>query len=1575
MGLERLEFGVRVRKFMVISVKTCYRSVWNHPFLFGLVCFLIFLYRSFPLLFSVLVTASPVLVCTAVLLGTLLSFGSPNIPEIDEKEEEQKVSHGVLQLKTGATEDDTVFERDVGYDDFVVERHVGKRWDIVENADEKANLIDNEVSEDEEDDGSVRYKPLVDEDLGSRDILCENGVIYEVEGALNDSLVEKKREIREEMLGSEGVLSMGKAADDQYFLAEGDRNLEVEDGKFKADFSDVPRGDELHSSLVLSWKGVADDDDESLDSGSDGAESSSPDASMADIIPMLDELHPLLGSEAPQPAQLSHDSLDAASERSHGSNNDESVESYELENQGEEDNDDEEDEDEDEDEDEGEGEGAKGDKEDESKSAIKWTEDDQKNLMDMGTSELERNQRLENLIARRRARKNMRLMAEKNLIDLDSADIPLNITTISTTRRNPFELPYDSYDDLGLPPIPGSAPSILRPRRNPFDLPYDSSEEKPDLKGDNFQEEFSGFNQRETVFQREAFFRRHESFNVGSTSLGVPRQELKWKPYFVPEQLVTEGASPSSFQRQSSEVSESKLSSVPDTESVSSVVDEEDNKSYEQDVSQETELIVNEDHAFVHDERESLSFADDSSIIATESKGEVDIINNDVNVHKVHKSEDKLSTNFSSMTSEYTSSPAESPEHTLPTDREDLKDKIRNKIESEGLKEVSKYFNYAAEVYATRVDEENISEEEDEIKEIDEGILSELDTVGDFNVKEIGLPEGSHVSYTEFALLPEDIKTETNVELPVLEARSVEDIDLAFKQLHGVDVEEVILPSIIENQQDHTVTNSKLPVFEARSLEDIHNAFQQGSESNSAELPHSSDIRNGSSEIEQLEAKSVEDTDLAFKQLHEGVDVEKVILPSMIENQQDHVDINSKLPVVEARSLEDIHYAFQQGPESNPAELPHSSDLRNGSSEVEQHDVVSAKEIEVSNVVSGIHENSENAASEPKNEYEEASEKIRSPYFSTAARNLRLCKSSLSNKMSNDAFDGRILTEKLSKLNNSQQSIESLSRWCIAHRKKAKQIVETWDKLFNSSQKEQCVSFLYLANDILQNSRRKGSEFVNEFWKVLPAALKHVYDNGDEYGKKAVTRLVNIWEERKVFGSRGQNLKDEMLGKNPPPPSPPPLAVNNGKSSNPMKIVKRDAHAVRIKLAVGGLPEKILTAYQSVLEDNPNEDTALNKCNAAVQHLIKIGEDVGSSLVQGNQNGSALLDELQKHKNALQQCIEQLENIETTRAALIFQLKEALQEQESKLELIRSQLQVARGQIKKASNVRKRLTLPPVPGHLTATSIPTAEAVVVGEQKFPSAQPSDTPAQPHLSQPMISFAPSKTTEEDSKKAAAAAVAAKLAASTSSAQMLTSVLSSLVAEEAASMNGSLNSSGFTSGLSVFPSEKRPKLEKPMPVSDASNSDITSTAYFSPLQQQTINNMALAPSAGMQLMSQGNQIQALFASAPPPPPPPLPSLSPANPPASQYVQSTGMMVGVMPYGYGANTLPPPPPPLPPHIAMTLARPASQPLQKPQSQPQQQPQSQPQQEPTTGVFYRPPGIGFYGQNPQPTPPVPRQ
>ncbi|WOH00022.1 hypothetical protein DCAR_0519378 [Daucus carota subsp. sativus] len=274
--------------------------------------------------------------------------------------------------------------------------------------------------------------------------------------------------------------------------------------------------------------------------------------------------------------------------------------------------------------------------------------------------------------------------------------------------------------------------------------------------------------------------------------------------------------------------------------------------------------------------------------------------------------------------------------------------------------------------------------------------------------------------------------------------------------------------------------------------------------------------------------------------------------------------------------------------------------------------------------------------------------------------------------MSEDIFDGQILANKLSKLNSSQQSIESLSRWCITHRKKARQIVESWDKQFKSAQRDQRVSFLYLANDILQNNRRKGNEFVNEFLKVLPAALKNVYGTGDENGKKAASRLVDIWEERKVFGSRVQNLKDAVLGKNLPSD---PAVASNVDSSDPIKIVKRDAHFLRIKLAVGAMPEKILTSFQTVNDQNVNEQDAFNKFKSAILRAGEIERNAEGMSSQANMQGSHLVNDIQEQETILQQCINQLESAEGTRSALVSQLKDALGEQEPILERIRAQLQ------------------------------------------------------------------------------------------------------------------------------------------------------------------------------------------------------------------------------------------------------------------------------------------------------------
>ncbi|KAL8493579.1 hypothetical protein ACS0TY_024671 [Phlomoides rotata] len=569
MGVEWLEIGVKVRKGVMFTIRGCFRSARNHPILVGILCFLIFLYRLSPFVFQLLVSASPILVCTAVLLGTILSFGQPNIPEI-EVEEETTVE--AASIKTGVLGESAVVEKNESY-------YVGRFSE--RSREERGESVEGKIGGEDSDDTA----PLIEERSVETD-----GEIREGRREFGDLVYEQKADWIEERLGNGEILenhfaSAVKVNDE---VAESDDEKSDADSfgseKVNVDPLDSPphspwrrveeREDEVEEDGDGDGDGDGDDDDDDSDSGSSRAESSSPDASMADILPMLDELHPLLDEEAPQ---IIHDDFDVASEKSgrsstsgHESDESENREDLEV---ADDDNEDEEDE--------------EGKKEEEKKSAIAWTEEDEKNLMDLGSSEIERNQRLENLILRRRARK---MFADKNLIDLDSADLPFDIAPISTRRHNnPFDHSHDYYDNSGLPPIPGSAPSVLLPRRNPFDIPYDSSEEKPDLLGDGFKEEFA------TSQPRESLFRRHESFNVGPSNFAPKRRDVKMRPFFVPEGSVSEESSSSIFQRQSSELSESKLSSVPDTESVSSVTsveDPEDRKLSEEDNLPEVEVIA-----------------------------------------------------------------------------------------------------------------------------------------------------------------------------------------------------------------------------------------------------------------------------------------------------------------------------------------------------------------------------------------------------------------------------------------------------------------------------------------------------------------------------------------------------------------------------------------------------------------------------------------------------------------------------------------------------------------------------------------------------------------------------------------------------------------------------------------------------------------------------------------------------------------------------------------------------------------------------------------------------------------------
>lgn len=440
----------------------------------------------------------------------------------------------------------------------------------------------------------------------------------------------------------------------------------------------------------------------------------------------------------------------------------------------------------------------------------------------------------------------------------------------------------------------------------------------------------------------------------------------------------------------------------------------------------------------------------------------------------------------------------------------------------------------------------------------------------------------------------------------------------------------------------------------------------------------------------------------------------------------------------------------------------------------------------------------------------------------------------------NSVFSEQILADKLSKLNSTQQCIETLSHWCIFHRSKAELVVSTWGKQFHSSEMVQKVPLLYLANDILQNSKRKGNEFVSEFWKVLPAALKDVVEKGDDHGKTVVSRLVDIWEQRRVFGSRARSLKDVMLGEE----LPPPLELSK-KRPRSVRIMKRDSRSIRTKLSIGGTAEKIVSAFHLVLNEHSTEDAEMSNCKSAVHRLRRMEKDVDVACTNAKDpKRKTLANELEEEEKLLKQSIEKLKLVEANRVALVSQLRDALHEQESELENVRTQMQVAQAQTEEARNMRKRLK-----------------------------------DETHVATINSNTKPSKKTAA----AIAAEVADKLAASSSSQLIMASVLSTFAAEEA--KNASLTK---TSGpISSAPT--------PVSVPDPSNVYMTATQpnhlYQSVLVSQPIMQSQTPISQGQYHIysnpSSQQYVQYGYSTIPPlPPGPPPPTMvSPMVPLAQQ------------------------------------------------------------------------------------------
>ncbi|CAL5098496.1 unnamed protein product [Urochloa decumbens] len=398
-----------IKRAVHSSIRLGYESASDYPVVLGIGILLLILHKLCPSLITFLLSSSPVFLLTALLLGALLSYGEPSSPVIGEETlENQKKYPPKSEISGTEFSVEEVQNVDV--------THVAKSFEspVVCIEEKTFDILVHDTHRDDKNVISVSADTVICAETSE---LTKNEVIVEREEHAN------VKEICEVELQQIEITTSERChceANNQYQFGE---------------------------LMSACWQPVMRQEPGS-DSESDLTESSS-DASITDIIPMLDELNLPVNLGTDDPSSTFRDNLNSSS---------------------------------DDDEDDSEEDGDLSSDEDRAEEN-KDDGNNQKDFMDPSSLDTEKNENLESLMERRKAKNILKFELDRRLMDMQAADaiqkmeeashFRVQVPSISTPRPNPFDPSNGSEETVELPQIPDSAPSVLLPWRKPFDIPFD----------------------------------------------------------------------------------------------------------------------------------------------------------------------------------------------------------------------------------------------------------------------------------------------------------------------------------------------------------------------------------------------------------------------------------------------------------------------------------------------------------------------------------------------------------------------------------------------------------------------------------------------------------------------------------------------------------------------------------------------------------------------------------------------------------------------------------------------------------------------------------------------------------------------------------------------------------------------------------------------------------------------------------------------------------------------------------------------------------------------------------------------
>ncbi|PYH40772.1 CTD-interacting domain-containing protein [Aspergillus saccharolyticus JOP 1030-1] len=142
------------------------------------------------------------------------------------------------------------------------------------------------------------------------------------------------------------------------------------------------------------------------------------------------------------------------------------------------------------------------------------------------------------------------------------------------------------------------------------------------------------------------------------------------------------------------------------------------------------------------------------------------------------------------------------------------------------------------------------------------------------------------------------------------------------------------------------------------------------------------------------------------------------------------------------------------------------------------------------------------------------------------------------------AYSDDAVKAKLSALNETQEGIVTVAQWVMFHRRHADRTAQLWLQKLRESPAPKRLNLIYLANEVVQQSRaRRKEDFLLAFSPIIAEATATAYKGASNDIQQKLRRVIEVWRSRAIFEPSIQDVvearvdeidKSRSTGKKPP---------------------------------------------------------------------------------------------------------------------------------------------------------------------------------------------------------------------------------------------------------------------------------------------------------------------------------------------------------------------------------------------------------------------------------------------------------